>query len=124
MNMRTTTRWVAVFFTSFTLFTSFTRSQSQKPPVFRAGVELLQIDVTVLDKNHKPVRGLTKDDFTLLEDGKPQTIDGFAEVIVPAAVHTGPAWSRDVTPDVTGNQIDNKRIIVMVLDDVGGVGGS
>ena len=121
--MTTRTRQPVVVFTFFTLFTSLLLSQSQRPPVFRGGVELVQLDVTVLDKTGKPVRGLTKDDFTLLEDGKPQPIEAFTEIDVPEAVHTGPAWSRDVTPDVTSNQIDNKRILVVVLDDGKGVGG-
>ena len=98
-------------------------AQGQRPPQFRTGIELLQLDVTVLDKAGKPVRGLTKDDFTLLEDGKPQTVEAFTEIFVPEAVHTGPVWSRDVTPDVTNNQIDNKRIFVIVINDARGLGG-
>ena len=32
-------------------------AQGQRPPQFRAGIELMQLDVTVLDKAGKPVRG-------------------------------------------------------------------
>src|SRR5687768_8414616 len=49
----------------------------QKPPdspVFRSSVQSIEVDVRVTDRNGSVVRGLTKDDFTLLEDGKPQTI--------------------------------------------------
>ncbi|HET7220976.1 MAG TPA: hypothetical protein VFJ02_23140, partial [Vicinamibacterales bacterium] len=38
-------------------------------PQFRAGVELLQLDVAVLDDKREPVRGLTAADFTVLENG-------------------------------------------------------
>src|SRR5215467_11663183 len=37
------------------------------PPVFRAGVDLIQLDVTVVDASGRPVHGLTRDDFTLID---------------------------------------------------------
>ncbi len=36
------------------------------------GVDAVQLDVSVLDKERRPVRGLTAADFTVLEDGKPR----------------------------------------------------
>ena len=41
---------------------------------------LTVIDVTVTNSKNEPVRGLTKDDFTIEEDGKPQPIRSFQEV--------------------------------------------
>jgi VWFA-related protein len=47
-------------------------------PVFRSTTTLVFLDVTVLDKNGQPVvSGLTKDDFTITEDKKPQSIFSF-----------------------------------------------
>jgi hypothetical protein len=37
------------------------------------------VDVTVTDSKGNPVHGLTRDDFTVLEDGKPQPIRTFEE---------------------------------------------
>jgi len=42
-------------------------------------VRVINVDVIVTKDGH-PVAGLTKDDFTLLEDGKPQTITNFLEM--------------------------------------------
>ncbi len=42
--------------------------------MFRGSVQSIEVDVRVTDRNGTVVRGLTKDDFTLLEDGKPQTV--------------------------------------------------
>ena len=48
--------------------TVLTGAQTPPPtqsPTFRAGVDVVQLDVSVLDKNRRPVRGLTAADFTL-----------------------------------------------------------
>lgn len=54
---------------------------SQAPPAtptFRLNSTLVFLDVTVLDKHgHPVVSGLTKDDFTITEDKKPQRIFSF-----------------------------------------------
>ena len=47
-------------------------------PVFRSTTTLVFLDVTVLDKKGQPVvTGLTKGDFTITEDKKPQRIFSF-----------------------------------------------
>jgi VWFA-related protein len=46
-------------------------------PVFHSGTELVTVNVVVRDKSGAVVRGLTQDDFTIAEDGKPQTITSF-----------------------------------------------
>src|SRR5260370_9357427 len=42
-------------------------------------VKVVTLPVTVRDKHGKIVRDLTKDDFTLQEDGRPQTIRYFSQ---------------------------------------------
>jgi VWFA-related protein len=56
--------------------------QGQQPapaaPTFRVTSNLVFLDVTVLDKQGRPVvTGLTKDDFTITENKKPQRIFSF-----------------------------------------------
>jgi Ca-activated chloride channel family protein len=51
---------------------------SQQVPVFRAGVDLVNVGVTVTDKKGRLVAGLTADDFELYEDGRKQAIRYFA----------------------------------------------
>src|SRR5262245_29594413 len=58
-------------------------AQQQTPPVFRSGVEAVQMDVVVIDKDGKPVTGLTKEDFEIFEQGVPQEITVFAPVNTP-----------------------------------------
>lgn len=91
--------------------------QQQQQPTFRTGVEIFHLDVSVLDRDRRPVRGLTAADFTILEDSRPQKIVALSAVDLPPALPPPAAWVRDVTPDVTSNQIDGRRLFVMVLDD-------
>ena len=47
-------------------------------PTFRAGVDLVTFGVTVVDKKGNLVADLSPEDFAVVEDGKPQTIQYFA----------------------------------------------
>ncbi len=47
------------------------------PATFKSNTNLVIINVTVRDKAGKPIEGLKKSDFQLLEDGKPQSISVF-----------------------------------------------
>jgi VWFA-related protein len=100
-------------FTSFVPSTPFAQTQSQRP-TFRATTNIVQTDVTVLDRNNKPVHGLTIDDFELFEDGERVELLGFAEVNIPDA-DEAPSWMRESTPDV--RRAVNGRVMLFLLDD-------
>lgn len=93
-----------------------TPSPNQQPPTFRTGVDIVQLDVVVLDKDRHPVRGLTAEDFTILDKGKPQPIVAFSAVDVPApASHVAP-WIREAPLDVVSNG-ETHRLVAIVMDD-------
>lgn len=95
-----------------------TRAQApQTPPVFRGGVDVVQLDVTVLDEHRQPVRGLTADDFTVVERDAVQPIVSFAAIDLPPRPVDRAAWVGEVAPDVTTNHQDAQRVVVIVLDD-------
>src|SRR5262245_19979127 len=50
---------------------------AQQPPVFRAGINYVRVDVIISDKNGNPVGDLQPSDFDISEDNKPQKIDTF-----------------------------------------------
>lgn len=55
------------------------RAQQQKPdPTFRATVDLVNFGISVVDKQGKPVTGLTQDDFEIVESGKKQSVQFFS----------------------------------------------
>ena len=60
------------------LFVVFVGAQERRDvPTFPARTELVTVDAVVLDSAGRPVRGLTAQDFSLSEDGKPQAIVTF-----------------------------------------------
>ena len=93
------------------------QDQAQRPPRFRAGVEVVELDVSVLDRTRRPVRGLSAADFTVLEDGVPQEIVAFEEVNVPGPEPAPAGWLREVAADVRSNDLSASRLLVLVLDD-------
>jgi VWFA-related protein len=52
------------------------QTPAPQPATFHAGTRLVEVEVVVRDK-HGPISGLTRDSFTLLDQGKPQRIDVF-----------------------------------------------
>lgn len=87
---------------------------------FRAGVELVQIDVVVLDKNGRHVRGLTDKDFGLFDRGKRQSVAAFEEVSHERPiVEQAPALPSSVPVDVgTNHTVEANRLVVIVIDDL------
>jgi Ca-activated chloride channel homolog len=66
----------AILLVAFLLATAAVTPGQQ--PTFRAGVDVVTFGVTVLDKKGNLVTDLTQDDFTVIEEGKPQTVQYFA----------------------------------------------
>jgi VWFA-related protein len=100
------------------------RQQPSPAQTFRAGVDIIQLDVSVLDKKRQPVRGLSAGDFTVTIDGVPRQVVAFTAVDLPAPAPPPAAWMRDVPPDVATNTHPSGRVVVIMLDDgsFGGVG--
>lgn len=86
--------------------------QAQRPATFRAGTDLVRVDVVVRERSGAVVRGLTQDDFVVQEDGKGQLITsfGFEEIStdatpamapLPGVLGLGQLQAAAATPTVT-----------------------
>jgi VWFA-related protein len=117
MNARTLTIAIACFLATMARFDAQAPSngQPQQPPIFRAGVQLVEIDVSVTDGRNELVRNLTKEDFELLEDGKPQTISSFSFLDLPLEEPPTPGAPESVAADIASNMTEG-RMYVMLLD--------
>ena len=59
------------------LFAAQTPAPQGQPPTFRAGTNLVRVDITVTGRNGAPVTDLTSKDFTIEEDGVQQSVEAF-----------------------------------------------
>ena len=110
------------------------RAQTPGQPrtVFRSGTELVLVNVVVRDKSGAVVRGLTRDDFTITEDDKPQTVTSFdfeeldradaaiaapeAHVILPPTPAARPAEAVPVQATPAKVDMRGRRLIVLFFD--------
>ena len=119
--MRSTRR--ALILTPALLAASSYVPAQQQAPVTRA--EVVQLDVIVTDAEGKAVRGLTRDDFGVFEDGKAQRITNFVVVegrrraeaaSSPAA--PAPAAAAQPGTEIAPAPAGPGRQLVIVIDDL------
>jgi VWFA-related protein len=98
---------------------------------FRVQTELVLVNVTVRDKNGNFVRGLKPQDFTILEDNKPQKVDSFDVEDIDAVATQNVAQAKPLPSPLSQpanpagaappaassqNQFKDRRIIVLFFD--------
>lgn len=114
---------------SVALLLSVIAAAGQERPTFTTTTQLVVETVTVRDKKGNPIEGLTIKDFTVTEDGKPQTI-AFVEYQklpdssapdLPAIASRGAAVPRltrtQISPERPGEvRYRDRRLLVLYFD--------
>ncbi|HEX7781067.1 MAG TPA: hypothetical protein VF424_17590, partial [Vicinamibacterales bacterium] len=90
---------------------------AQQQPVFRAGVELVQIDAIARDQDGSTVGGFTAADFSVFENGRRQTIADFRPVSIPTSSRT---LDPKLPPAAFVENVEplNRRLFVLVVDNL------
>ena len=79
--------------------TTAVRPTASQQAVFRGGVDLVNVTVTVTDRNGRFVSDLKQKDFTILDDGQPQEIVNFSAQRVPVSLGVVLDVSGSMTPE-------------------------
>jgi VWFA-related protein len=90
-------------------------AQDAQTPSFRAGVEALPVDVTVVDEHGQPIRDLIPADFTVRIDGRPR------RVLTAQWIAAGSGARSIAAPAVPEGYFSNElsaggRLIAIVID--------
>ena len=98
-----------------------TATPHKEDDIVKISTNLIQIDVTVTDKNDKIITDLTADDFEIFENGKKQDITNFS--FISAKKEVKKSKKKTIT-DIAPPQITNiksgqvKRTIAIIVDDL------
>ena len=121
--MNTRTGLTALFGATVIALSSFPVSALQDPAaptkaspplVIKVGVDLIQLDAVVTDKNGQPVRDLRPEDFTLEVDGKVQPVTN--AMFFEGTAGSGVGTSAD--PSRTAGASSPDRTVVFMVDDL------
>ena len=88
--------------------------------MFRAGVRLVRVDVSVTGKGDKPVADLTRADFEVEEDGVPQTVEQLQFVSLDGHRPAGDETSLEIRSQAQAEAEaarDDVRVFALFLDD-------
>jgi VWFA-related protein len=94
-------------------------ASQEPPPTFKREVEVVTVDVVVTDKAGNPVTGLAREDFTVLDEGVPQTLVNF-DVVLPPEEPERAAPVRSEPPRIATNTAPRLpgRTFVVVFDNL------
>src|SRR5262245_33002444 len=93
-------------------------AQQPAPPTFRSSINLILVDVVVRDKSGAVVKGLSADDFDLLEDGVRRPILTFAfEEVRPTANPITNASTLAAMGDAAGRPLKTAASTTPIVDD-------
>jgi VWFA-related protein len=94
-------------------------SANDEPRVeFRSQTVLIQVPVVVTDKSGKHLHGLNKEDFTVLENGKPVAVSNFEELTASTAQIAAPSVVNGQFHNLTFDGPQPRNVVVIALDTV------
>ena len=87
-------------------------------------VRVINVDVVVTDRKGNPITGLTRDDFIVLENGRPQNVTNFYEVVTETGTGEGEPAAPAIrtAPDEAPRQPEQpeqlRRKMIIFIDNL------
>jgi VWFA-related protein len=105
---------------SVALLAQTTSQEPQAAATFATSAAAITVDAVVLDNAGQPVRGLSPNDFVILEDGHPQAVVGFEarELAIGSEASSSMSDTQRVATN-TGAAERKGRIFALLVDDLG-----
>ena len=91
-------------------------AQPDAPPTFRAGIDLVTVDVTVLDRDGRPIQDLKPEDFTIRIDGTTRRVLAAEFVKADADTNITAGQRGSVTFDAGRTPVRNILIAIDQLN--------
>lgn len=105
-------RWVAAYVFGVTICVVIASAQTSPAPQFRTGVTIVQLEVSVVDGRGIPFGGLTKTDFSIMEEGSSR------EVVSAVEIGTlGDKTPVTEVPPRIASEPGEPRLVTIILDD-------
>lgn len=99
------------------------RAAQQNPPVFRSTTNIVALDVTAVDKDGKPIRGLKASDFVVTLDGQTRDVQTLSFIeFRSTSTSTAPADPAPAAPAARATpaapSATERRVVAFLFDDL------
>ena len=92
---------------------------AQQPPIFRSGVELIEVDASILDRDGNPIEDLRTADFSVTVDGEARAVvqAQFISLRAPAESTLLADFPAEDAAHSSNTDADPGRLIVILVDE-------
>ncbi len=100
-------------------FVSSVVPSAQQPPTFRSGVELIEVDATVIDGDGNPIPDLRAADFSVTVDGEPRAVlqAQFISLRAPESSSLPADFPAEDAGYTSNADADPGRLIIILVDE-------
>ena len=93
-------------------------AHAAQQPSFPSKTEIVRLDVVVIDHAGHPVKGLSADEFEIVEEGRPRSIESFEPIVVGSPGSGAESPAPSVSARTRQQDPHEGRCVLIFFDDV------